>query len=46
MSGRGWLPTIRGSFVPRYEFGKSLKGFVGGGWETSRGLMVLEPQAS
>jgi hypothetical protein len=46
MSGRGWLPTGRGSSVPRYEFGNSRKGLVGGGWETPRGLMVLEPQAS
>ena len=46
MSGRGGLPTGRGIFVPRYEFGNSRKGLVGGGWETPRGLMVLEPQAS
>jgi hypothetical protein len=46
MSGKGELLTRRGSSVPRYEFGNSRNGLVGGRWETHRGLMDLDPQAS
>jgi hypothetical protein len=46
MFRRGGLTTRRGSFVPRYEFGNSHNGLIGGRWETYRGLMDIDPQAS